>query len=316
MWGEILLFETDTSVGFIVYHPDDNSWTDMDNVKKSSKALYKVPSSGSITIECLNFHCIRVQRYVDPVPHVLLPHVQRADGLFNDVTLNAVCACEAVSIFLNQCHHMSLMYFVVSPPGYGRSVTDFWGWDAHEAQLRCPDEVDGDIWSTRRGLKPTFYWTTQTMGPMGIFPSRENPHGRTGNQTRDLMFSSQKLWPLDHEAGPFRYCLTAETKPGLLCNMPLYEQSVTCWGIVLWLDYRSVAAAVSSIQRGNVILFAVLNQKLTVSFLVLTLCFRNMSFLFNLEVWHTFHSMSCRNKTDHFSIPNFVTAWRNAWAHS
>jgi hypothetical protein len=23
---------------------------------------------------------------------------------------------------------------------------DFSGWDAHEAQLRCPDEVDGDIW--------------------------------------------------------------------------------------------------------------------------------------------------------------------------
>jgi hypothetical protein len=33
------------------------------------------------------------------------------------------------------------MYFVVSPPGCGRSVTDFWGWDAHEAQLGCPDEV-------------------------------------------------------------------------------------------------------------------------------------------------------------------------------
>jgi hypothetical protein len=38
------------------------------------------------------------------------------------------------------------MDFVVSPPGCGQSVTDFWGWDAHEAQLRCPDELDGDIW--------------------------------------------------------------------------------------------------------------------------------------------------------------------------
>jgi hypothetical protein len=56
-------------------------------------------------------------------------------------------------------HHMSLMDFAVSPPGCGRSVTDFWRWDAHEAQLRCPDEVDGDIWiwSTSRGLKPKFY---------------------------------------------------------------------------------------------------------------------------------------------------------------
>jgi hypothetical protein len=59
-----------------------------------------------------------------------------------------------------------------SPPGCGRSVTDFWGWDAHQAQLRCADEVDGDIliWSTGRGLKPKLYWTTQTMVTIGIFP--------------------------------------------------------------------------------------------------------------------------------------------------
>jgi hypothetical protein len=48
-------------------------------------------------------------------------------------------------IFLLQCHHMSLMDFVFSPPGCGRSVTDFGSWDAHEAQLRRPDEVDGDV---------------------------------------------------------------------------------------------------------------------------------------------------------------------------
>jgi hypothetical protein len=40
--------------------------------------------------------------------------------------------------------HVPYGHFV-SPPGCGRSVTDFWGWDAHEEQLRCPDEVDGDI---------------------------------------------------------------------------------------------------------------------------------------------------------------------------
>jgi hypothetical protein len=45
------------------------------------------------------------------------------------------------------------------PPGCGWSVTVFWVWDAHEVQLRCSNEVDGDIWiwSTRRGLKPKFY---------------------------------------------------------------------------------------------------------------------------------------------------------------
>ena len=36
--------------------------------------------------------------------------------------------------------HMSFMDFVVFPPGHGRSVTEFRGWDAHEARLRCPDD--------------------------------------------------------------------------------------------------------------------------------------------------------------------------------
>jgi hypothetical protein len=40
---------------------------------------------------------------------------------------------------------MSLMDFVVTPLCCGRSVTDFSGWETHEAQLRCPNEVDGDI---------------------------------------------------------------------------------------------------------------------------------------------------------------------------
>ena len=38
------------------------------------------------------------------------------------------------------------------------------------------------------------------MVTAGIFPFRENSHGRAGNRTRDLMISSQRLWPLDHEA--------------------------------------------------------------------------------------------------------------------
>jgi hypothetical protein len=52
-----------------------------------------------------------------------------------------------------------LMDFAVSPAGHGSSVTNFWGWDAHEAQLHCPDDVSGDIggWSARRAPKPKFY---------------------------------------------------------------------------------------------------------------------------------------------------------------
>ena len=39
------------------------------------------------------------------------------------------------------------------------------------------------------------------MVTAGIFPFKENSHGRAGNRTRDLMISSQRLWPLEHEAG-------------------------------------------------------------------------------------------------------------------
>ena len=51
-----------------------------------------------------------------------------------------------------------LVDFVVLPPGHGSSVTDLCRWDAHEAQLRCPDDVSGDIGgcSARRVLKPKF----------------------------------------------------------------------------------------------------------------------------------------------------------------
>ena len=45
------------------------------------------------------------------------------------------------------------------------------------------------------------------MVTAGIFPFKENSHGRAGNRTRDLMISSQRLWPLDDEAGlKRRYC--------------------------------------------------------------------------------------------------------------
>ena len=61
--------------------------------------------------------------------------------------------------------------------------------------------------SARRGHKPKFYLPTQTMVTAGIFPFKDNSHGRTGNRTRDLMISSQKLWPVDHEAGPLQSLL-------------------------------------------------------------------------------------------------------------
>jgi len=60
------------------------------------------------------------------------------------------------------------------PSWYSRSVTDFWGWDAHEARLRCSDDVSGDIGgcSAKRALKPKFYQPTQIMVIAGILPFR------------------------------------------------------------------------------------------------------------------------------------------------
>ena len=123
------------------------------------------------------------------------------------VTLRAFVQLLLLLLFLLIPPHV-LVDFVVLPPGQGRSVTDFWGWDAHEAQLRCPDDVSGDIGgcSARRALKPKFYQPTLTMVTAGILPFRETSHGSAGNRTRDLMISSQRLWPLDHEAGCNRRC--------------------------------------------------------------------------------------------------------------
>ena len=119
------------------------------------------------------------------------------------------------TLFFNKYHYCLcplpphvLVDFVVLPLGHGSSVTDFWGWDAHEAQLCCADNVSGDIGgcSARRALKPKFYQPTKTMVTAGILPFRENSHGRAGNRTRDLMISSQRLWPLDHEVGHTEIC--------------------------------------------------------------------------------------------------------------
>ena len=70
------------------------------------------------------------------------------------------------------------------------------------------------------------------MVTAGIFPFKENSHGRAGNRTRDLMISSQRLWPLDHEAGRGDWvvlrniCVYLWTKQAVciawLCNMQFH----------------------------------------------------------------------------------------------
>ena len=63
------------------------------------------------------------------------------------------------------------------------------------------------------------------MFTVGIFPFKENSHGRAGNRTRDLMISSQRLWPLDHEAG--------QILENILWNLSLKKTSSLFWRILL-----------------------------------------------------------------------------------
>jgi hypothetical protein len=60
--------------------------------------------------------------------------------------------------------------FVVPPPGCGRSVTDVWGWGAHRAQLRCPDDVSDDMYE--RGV---------TGGALNLNCTGYPDHGRYGD---------------------------------------------------------------------------------------------------------------------------------------
>ena len=87
-----------------------------------------------------------------------------------------------------------------------------WAWQECNRLLRLGrpwDAVTLSRWcewwyrrsSARRTLKPKFYQPTQTVVTTGILPFKENSHGTTGNRTLDLIISSQRLWPLDHEAG-------------------------------------------------------------------------------------------------------------------
>ena len=71
------------------------------------------------------------------------------------------------------------MNFRGFPPGCGDSVADFWGWDAHEALLRCPDDVSGDMQEDEiaGGALSLNLLTTQTMvwvvSRFRIFPCKE-----------------------------------------------------------------------------------------------------------------------------------------------
>ena len=129
-----------------------------------------------------------------------------------------------------------LVDFVVLPPGHGSSVTDIWGWDAHEAQLRCPD-VSGDIGgcSARGPLNLNSTNLPRPWSPRESYPFKENSHSRAGNRTRNLMISSQRLWPLDHEAGPNFRTWVGEYKRGKVTAIILPYSSGSIFQITVYM---------------------------------------------------------------------------------
>ena len=68
-----------------------------------------------------------------------------------------------------------LINFRGFPPGCGDSLADIWGWDAHEARLRCPHDVSGDMQEDEipGGALSLNLLTTQTMVTTGILPCKE-----------------------------------------------------------------------------------------------------------------------------------------------
>ena len=109
-----------------------------------------------------------------------------------------------------QCPHMSFVDFVVLPPGHGRSVTDFWGWDAHEEQLGCPDGVwvvieEDVVPGGALNLKSTNL--PRPWSPRVSSPSRKIPTVEPGIEPGTSWLVIRD-WPLDHEAGrKLQYCI-------------------------------------------------------------------------------------------------------------
>jgi hypothetical protein len=56
------------------------------------------------------------------------------------------------------------------PPGCGQGATDVWGWGAHRAQLRCPDDVSDDM--CERGVPG---------GALNLNSTDYSDHGRYGD---------------------------------------------------------------------------------------------------------------------------------------
>jgi hypothetical protein len=100
--------------------------------------------------------------------------------------------------------------------------------------------------------------------PLESSLSRKNPHGGTGKRTRDLMIRSQKLLPLDHEAGPTKETgnsvyMASKAVPQLTqsaashCGRPFLNLGQRMWSL-FWMTFIcDVYLPVLLLSSGSVI---------------------------------------------------------------
>jgi hypothetical protein len=91
------------------------------------------------------------------------------------------------------------------------------------------------------------------MVTAGIFPFKESFHGRAGNRTRDLMLSSQRLWPLDHEAN---VASNIKWLPG----HPVFLSPFETWSVLLsdtWWQLSIGPARTSSCPLNSLVLHSI-----------------------------------------------------------
>jgi hypothetical protein len=88
---------------------------------------------------------------------------------------------------------MFLMNYVVSPPGCGRSVTDFEVGTPMKRSYVVPMRWMVIYEVPEGALNLSSNKLPRPLSPWESSPSRRNPHGRTGNRTQDLMMNTQKL---------------------------------------------------------------------------------------------------------------------------
>jgi hypothetical protein len=102
----------------------------------------------------------------------------------------------------SQSHHLSLTDFVVSPSSCGPEVypTSEVGTPMRRSYVVPMRWMVIYKYGVPGGaFNPSSTTLPRPWSPWESSSSRKNSHGKTGNRTRDLMISSQKLWPLDHE---------------------------------------------------------------------------------------------------------------------